>query len=237
MDLFRRAAQTTICKRTQRVRLLQPLQRDMTDSTSESDNDQLRRTLIEQLESRRADLARFITSLLGPGLRGKIEPDDIVQEVSAYVCSNAAEVDTADQDPFGWFCQVARRKVVDAARHFQALKRDARRESAIHAAADATAGGLERILAASITTPTRAFSRREKEQCLFEALQQLPDQQRQALTLRYLQNLPSREIAERIGKSDGATRVLLTRALKRLEQIMRQSHPDWTIAQPPHKEP
>lgn len=209
---------------------------DMADSTPQSEFDQRRDALVQQLESRRPDLTRFVASLLGPGLRGKIEPDDIIQEVGAYVYANAGEVDTGDQDPFGWFCQVARRKVMDAARHFQALKRDARRESAMHAAPDATAGGLERVLAASITTPTRAFSRREKEQCLLEALRQLPEEQNQALTLRYLQNLSSREIAKRIGKSDGATRVLLTRALKRLEQIMRQSHPDWTIAQPVHKE-
>jgi RNA polymerase sigma-70 factor (ECF subfamily) len=46
-----------------------------------------------------------------------------------------------------------------------------------------------------------------------------PDQQ-QALWLRYVEGLPSKDIAERLGKTDGAVRVTLTRALGQLQQII-----------------
>ena len=38
--------------------------------------------------------------------------------------------------------------------------------------------------------------------------------------MRYVENLPSKEIASRLGKTDGATRVLLTRSLAKLQAIL-----------------
>ena len=52
------------------------------------------------------------------------------------------------------------------------------------------------------------------------ALGKLPAEQREALRLRYVENLPSKEIAARLGKSDGAVRVMLTRALGQLQQLL-----------------
>ena len=37
---------------------------------------------------------------------------------------------------------------------------------------------------------------------------------------RYVDGLPSREIAERMGRTDGAVRVLLTRSLARLQNLL-----------------
>ena len=40
------------------------------------------------------------------------------------------------------------------------------------------------------------------------------------LDLRYAKGKSTKEISKEIGKSDGATRVLLTRSLKKLKEIM-----------------
>ncbi|MCA9135032.1 MAG: sigma-70 family RNA polymerase sigma factor, partial [Planctomycetales bacterium] len=42
----------------------------------------------------------------------------------------------------------------------------------------------------------------------------------EALRLRYLVGLPSKEVAGRLGKTDGAVRVMLSRGLGRLQQLM-----------------
>ena len=55
---------------------------------------------------------------------------------------------------------------------------------------------------------------------MLEALNGLTDDAREALRLRYMEGLPSKEIAERLGKSDGATRVLLSRSLTKLQEIL-----------------
>ena len=176
--------------------------------------------LIAYLELRRGDLMAFVQSSLGAGLRGKVEAEDIVQEISHYACQNLHEINVGEQDPFGWFCQIAKRKIVDAGRHFSAKKRNANREVGIHARAGESFAGIEGLLVASITSPSGAFSRKQKEFHLLAALSELPEEQRQALTLRYAENMPTKKIADVIGKSDGATRVLITRSLKKLEALL-----------------
>ncbi|MGH7129717.1 MAG: RNA polymerase sigma factor, partial [Planctomycetaceae bacterium] len=37
---------------------------------------------------------------------------------------------------------------------------------------------------------------------------------------RYVENLPSKEIAQRLGKTDGAVRVLLSRSLGKLQELL-----------------
>jgi RNA polymerase sigma-70 factor (ECF subfamily) len=71
-----------------------------------------------------------------------------------------------------------------------------------------------------MTTASKAFSRNQKEIRLLAALEELPEENREALRLRYLEGLPSKEIAQRLGKTDGAVRVMLTRSLSRLQQIL-----------------
>ena len=52
---------------------------------------------------------------------------------------------------------------------------------------------------------------------------QLPDERREALIMRFALGMDNREIARAMGKSDGATKVLLHRAIKQLEGIVMPS--------------
>ena len=76
------------------------------------------------------------------------------------------------------------------------------------------------MLVNSMTTPSQAFSRNAREEKLLAALSELPEMQREALRMRYVESLPTKQIAEKLGKTDGALRVMLTRSLKKLEEIM-----------------
>lgn len=49
-------------------------------------------------------------------------------------------------------------------------------------------------------------------------LSQLPEQQRQVVQLRFIDDLPVKEIADVIGKSESATKSILYRALKQLKE-------------------
>ena len=100
-------------------------------------------------------------------------------------------------------------------------KRDAGREVPLGSPSGDTAhAGLIDLLVVSMTTATQAFSRNQRELHLLEALAKLPADQREALRLRYVEGLPSKEIATRLGKSDGAVRVMLTRSLGQLQQLL-----------------
>jgi RNA polymerase sigma-70 factor (ECF subfamily) len=132
------------------------------------------------------------------------------------------EVDLTTRDIFGWLCQIAERRIIDAHRRFFATrKRDAAREVPLGASSDGSRqAAMIDLLVASITTPTQALSRQGHEMRLLEALATLPADQREALRLRYVDGLGSKEIAARLHKSDGSVRVMLTRALARLQQIL-----------------
>jgi RNA polymerase sigma-70 factor (ECF subfamily) len=171
----------------------------------------------------RRPLLAFIDRELGTALRRKVEVDDIFQELSVEAVRSLAETDLGDRDPFGWLCQIAERRIIDAHRRFfGAQKRDAGRELSLGTpgGGDTQHAAIIDLLVASMTTPTQALSRKGHEIRLLEALASLPQDQRDALRLRYVEGLPSKEIAQRLGKSDGSVRVMLTRALSRLQQIL-----------------
>src|SRR6478672_7352527 len=179
--------------------------------------------LADFLSGHRPQLMAFIDRQIGTALRRKIEPEDVFQETSAESVRALPTAELGDRDPFSWLCQIAERRIIDLHRHFfGAQKRDAGREVPLGAGSgsDSEPAGLINLLVASLTTPSQAFSRNAREARLVEALAKLPEEQQSALRMRYIENLPSKQIAERIGKSDAAVRVMLTRSLKRLHELL-----------------
>ena len=75
------------------------------------------------------------------------------------------------------------------------------------------------VISAPHTTETLVEGREELGQIL-TGVQQLPDDRREALIMRFALGMDNREIARALGRSDGATKVLLHRAIKQLEGIV-----------------
>jgi RNA polymerase sigma-70 factor (ECF subfamily) len=178
--------------------------------------------LAEFVNLRRPQLLAYIERQLSAALRRKVEPEDLLQEAASDAVRSLASMDLSNRDPFGWLCQIAERRIIDAHRRFfGAQKRAATREVPISGATDdSRSPNLINLLVASMTTASQAFSRDQRQERLLEALAQLPDEQREALRMRYVEGLPSKQIAEALGKTDGAVRVMLTRSLNRLQQLL-----------------
>ena len=75
------------------------------------------------------------------------------------------------------------------------------------------------ILSATHTTEDLVEGRDELARIL-EGVKQLPDDRREALIMRFALGMDNREIARAMGRTDGATKVLIHRAIKQLEQIV-----------------
>ena len=58
---------------------------------------------------------------------------------------------------------------------------------------------------------------------ILASVKELPDERREALIMRFALGMDNREIARAMGKSDGATKVLLHRAIKQLDGIVTAS--------------
>ena len=75
------------------------------------------------------------------------------------------------------------------------------------------------MLSALHTTEELVEGRDELARILV-AVKELPDDRREALIMRFALGMDNREIARAMGRSDGATKVLLHRAIRQLEEII-----------------
>lgn len=98
-------------------------------------------------------------------------------------------------DPVTWLCGIGRHKLVD---HFRKSRRDTERQL--------------RIVSEWSAGQSQAWSQPELRSGVETALANLPGEQRIVMILRYLDQMPVREIASTIGRSEKATESLLSRA-------------------------
>lgn len=200
-----------------------------------SEDDQLDAEFLARLQSRDAKafadlvaryegpLIAFIGKRTGRTLKSKVEPQDLYQEVCLSAFHAAEEIDFTKTQPFRWLCQLAERRIVDAHRKLVAAqKRSADKEIDVKArvGGNGEAPSLRDILVASMTSASAAFSKKIKHERIDLAMAELPEETREILKLRYIDDLPTKEIAERLGKTDGAVRVAITRAVDRLQKLM-----------------
>jgi RNA polymerase sigma factor (sigma-70 family) len=130
---------------------------------------------------------------------GRTEADDCFQETFIAALRAYPRV-RADSNLRAWVLTIAHRKALDAHR--------ARARGALPVADTAAVDG-RRSLAAGMP-----------DEELWEAVGELPPRQRSAITLRYLADLPHRDIAMAIGCSEEAARRSLHEGLKKLREVM-----------------
>jgi RNA polymerase sigma-70 factor, ECF subfamily len=63
---------------------------------------------------------------------------------------------------------------------------------------------------------------REDAIAVLEGVRSLPEDRREALIMRFALGMDNREIARALGRTDGATKVLIHRAIKQLEQELEE---------------
>ncbi len=187
-----------------------------------------RDSLGRYIERHRFALIGFVRSITTARLLSAVELDDLLQEVAATAITSLDTAPLDQYEPMQWLQQVARRRVVDAHRfHFGAQRRDSRRQQSLHAPAGGgdQAMGLEQLLAASMTSPSAAFSQDVRLNRMQQAIASLGDEPREVIRLRYVDGLATKQIAEQLGKTDVAVRVLLSRSMRQLEKLLEDVRP------------
>lgn len=177
--------------------------------------------LARYIEAERPKVLAYIDKNIGPGLRKKIEPDDIFQELCVAALATPEQFEVAGRDPFKLLCQIAEQRIIDAHRRLvSAQKRSAERERSIDQPLPVGQGAFIDLLVASLTSASQAFSRNQKEFQLMMAMEALTQEQREAIRLRFVDGWATKEIAEKLGKTDGAIRVLLSRTISQLQAMV-----------------
>jgi RNA polymerase sigma-70 factor (ECF subfamily) len=81
------------------------------------------------------------------------------------------------------------------------------------------------VLTAPHDTETLVEGREQVKEVL-EGVSKLPDDRREALIMRFALGMDNREIATALDRSEGATKVLIHRAIKQLEQRLGEDDDD-----------
>ncbi len=79
---------------------------------------------------------------------------------------------------------------------------------------------------AAVHTTEELVEGRDELARVLDGVQRLPEDRREALIMRFALGMDNREIARAMGRSDGATKVLIHRAIKQLEELVGVSDVD-----------
>lgn len=80
----------------------------------------------------------------------------------------------------------------------------------------------ESVAILSQLTTEEIVEGREELASVLEGVGRLPEDRREALIMRFALDMDNREIARALGRSDGATKVLIHRAIKQLGGLLRE---------------
>lgn len=163
-------------------------------------------------------LARHRRPLFNFLLRSVRQPDraeDLMQEVFLRVIQNAADFE-GNAKFTTWMYTIARNLCIDHAR-----KMSHRR----HASLDASGAGddstpLVARIANQAPSPDRVAATPDLRQHIAEAVEALPEEQREVFLMRQLHGLPFAEIASVVGVSENTIKSRMRYALERLQQAL-----------------
>lgn len=118
----------------------------------------------------------------------------------------------------GWLRQILARHLCHLDRDMHRDKRDVRREQSMEQKLAQSSLRLEGLLAGGGPTPSQNAMISENVLQLAAAVERLPDSQRDAIRLHYLEGMKLNEVAERLQKTTGAIAGLLHRGMKTLRE-------------------
>ena len=176
-------------------------------------------TSLLPLESYRDYLGLLARLQLDPRLRSKLDPSDVVQKTLLQAhCAGDQFRGRSRAEQVAWLRKILAGELARASRDFGRDKRDMDRERSLERALERSSQRLERWLAADDSSPDERAERNDELARLAGALATLPDDQREALELFYLQDLPLAEVAAQLERSSKAISGLLYRGLRRLRR-------------------
>lgn len=149
--------------------------------------------------------------------QAKIDASDIVQQslMQAVQGLDGFRGET-EAELRAWLRQILARNIVHLDRDMHREKRDVRRERSIEDRLTQSSSRLEGWLAAGGPSPSQNVAVGEHILRLSSAIEALPEAQREAVRLHYLEGLKLSECAGRMNKTTGALAGLLHRAIKTL---------------------
>ena len=191
---------------------------ELTVAACQGDSRAIDRLIEHHLPAQRG----FVRLRASAMLRRQESTSDLVQSVCRELLLNQKRFRHPSPAAFKrWLFITAQRKIYSRMAYYLAQKRDVGR-NLDRLAKSATSD--ESLLACykTLSTPSRRAMAREEIEQIEAAFDQLPDEYREVITLAHILGMSRAEIAEHLGKSEGAVRMTLHRALTATASLLRE---------------
>ncbi len=168
-------------------------------------------------------LLRYIERRLPSDLSRVMDAQDILQDVHFEVFRRLSEFTSPDiRSVRRWLVCIARNRLIDAMRmHYAAKRHIGKVMNWDGDDGDRPMVGLLQELAVYERTPSRSALAHELINAMQQAMGRLPADHRQALQHRYMEGLSVEDSAVRMGRTEGALRMLCNRGLAQLRSELR----------------
>lgn len=168
-----------------------------------------------------ARLLGFARRKIGVDWRGKIDPEDILQETYIDIFNTIGDFAYRGEDSFyRWATRILDHRFIDHVRHWRRGKRDVSRELRPAGSASSPHQSLLERCLPNVGTPSMALRREDAVGALMACLAHLPDDYRLAIQRLYLEEQPLAAVAAELDRTEDAVRRLAGRALERLTRCL-----------------
>ena len=179
------------------------------------------RALTELLEEHIPAVRRRIEGRIPPPFQSVLTPDDVIQQTSTDAFLGIESfVERAEGSFQAWLLTIAENNLASALRMLNAAKRGMHRRRVSVRNRDNSLIALGEQLGATSSTPSRHVARAETRRAMISALDQLSPNYRLIVQMCDLEAQSAKEVAQALGRSEGAVYMMRDRAHRRLRQIL-----------------
>lgn len=179
-------------------------------------------TLSKVFTQQRSALRQLVAARIGPSLRTRVDPSDVVQETLIDAFQRLNQYLDNPKVPFTrWLFTLAEQKAITAhRRHVKAGKRSVVRESKVGKTNSETAP-IEELLRANMSDPLWTLQKVERLALLQEAISTLSLQSQAIVRMRFLEGRQLADIAEELGMTVDAVSKRAMRSLVKLCSVAK----------------
>jgi RNA polymerase sigma-70 factor (ECF subfamily) len=175
----------------------------------------------QPLEKYRAYLETLTFIQIDPRLRGKFDLSDIIQVTLDEATGTVERIEAMDPEvQKRWLRRMLQNNLKDVIDHWHAQGYDVGREQSLDEAAEQSSRRLGASIAAEESTPSEKLIEQERKLRVLEAMSQLPERERKALSLQYDHGWKLAQIAEDLGCTMNVVAGLQARGRKRLRKLL-----------------
>ena len=159
---------------------------------------------------------------IGRRIQGKVDPADVVQETFLEAHRQFPQFrGTTEAELTVWLRRILAGQIALTVRRFAGTKaRAIHLERELEDDLNRSSAALDRGLMASTSTPSLRASRREQALLLADALGQIPENYREVIILRHLEQLSFADVAIRMARTEASVQKLYVRGLAALKSAM-----------------